>query len=231
MIFDLKGKRRRMVQGIYLMLAVLMGGGLILFGIGGGSLNGGLLDAFKGGGGSSSASKTIQKRIDNAEKQLAVNPQNQTALQEIIRDNYQLASLSADQNTGLFSADGKKNLQQASNAWQRYLNTTPANPNPTLASYMFQAYSQAGLNQPANATKAAEIVAAHQNTSAAYIQVVQYATLAGDKRTADLAAQKALELAPKGQRSSVKKLVQQARAAGTASSSSGQSSGTGGSGG
>src|SRR5438477_516484 len=83
-------------------------------------------DAFKGGGGSSSAEKTIQKQIDNAQKQLAANPHNQAALQQLIRDNYQLASLSADQTTGTFSADGKKNLQQASIAWQRYLATNPA---------------------------------------------------------------------------------------------------------
>src|ERR1051326_277251 len=100
MIFDLKGKRRRFVQGTYLTLAVLMGGGLVLFGIGGGSLNGGLLNAFTGGGGSSGGDKQIQQRIDNAQKQLAANPQNQAALQEIIRDNYQLATLSADQTTG-----------------------------------------------------------------------------------------------------------------------------------
>ena len=75
MIFDLKGKRRRMVQAVYLLLAVLMGGGLVLFGIGGGSLNGGLLDAFKSGGGSSSGNKAIQKRIDTAQRQLAANPQ------------------------------------------------------------------------------------------------------------------------------------------------------------
>jgi hypothetical protein len=218
MLFDLKGKRRRVVQGTYITLAVLMGGGLVLFGIGGGSLNGGLLDAFKGGGGSSNANKQIQQRIDNAEKQLAVNPQNQAALQEVIRDNYQLASLSADQTTGLFTADGKKNLRQAADAWQRYLNTNPAKPNPVLANYMFQAYGQVGLNQPANAEKAAEIVAAAQPSASAYLRVVQYATLAGDKRTADLAGQKALELAPKGQRSSVKKLVQQAKAAGATTS-------------
>ena len=34
MLFDLRGRRRRAVQGTYLMLAVLMGGGLVLFGVG-----------------------------------------------------------------------------------------------------------------------------------------------------------------------------------------------------
>lgn len=219
MLFDLKGRRRHVVQGTYVLLALLMGGGLILFGIGGGT-SGGLLDAFKGGGGSSSANSAIQKRIDAAERRLAVNPSDRGALQEIIRDNYQLASLSADPNTGLFSADGRKDLQQASSAWQRYLATNPAKPDATLANYMFQAYSQAGLNQPSNAQKAAEIVAADQNSSSAYIRVVQYATLAGDKRTAGLAAQKALALAPKGQRGSVKSLIKQAEAVGSAPASS-----------
>jgi hypothetical protein len=225
MLFDLKGRRRHVVQGTYVLLAVLMGGGLILFGIGGGT-SGGLLDAFKGGGGSSSANSAIQKRISAAERRLAVNPTDQGALQEIIRDNYQLASLSADPNTGLFSADGKKDLQQASSAWQRYLATNPAKPDPTLANYMFQAYSQAGLNQPANAQKAAEIVAADQNNSSAYIRVVQYASLAGDKRTAGLAAQKALALAPKGQRGSVKSLIKQAEALGSAPAASTGTTGT-----
>jgi hypothetical protein len=218
MIFDLKGKRRHVVQGVYLMLAILMGGGLVLFGIGGGSLNGGLLNAFTGGGGSSSGDKQIQQRIDNAQKQLAANPQNQAALQEIIRDNYQLATLSADQTTGLFSADGKNNLKDASTAWQRYLATNPAKPNVTLASLMTQAYQ--GLGDYGNAEKAALIVAGAQPSSAAYLRVVQYGTLAKppDTRTVNLASQKALDLAPKAQRSSVKKQIQAIKASGAATS-------------
>jgi hypothetical protein len=217
MLFDLKGRRRRVVQGTYVLLAVLMGGGLVLFGIGGGT-SGGLLDAFKGGGGSSSGNSAIQKKIDAAQRQLAVNPQNQAALEEIIRDNYQLAQLSADQTTGTFTADGKKNLQQAANAWQRYLNTNPAKPDPTLASFMTQAY--VGLGKLDQAEKAALIFAAAHPSSAAYLRVVQYAAQAKppDTRTLDLAGQKALGLAPKDARSSVKKQIQQLRAAATATS-------------
>jgi tetratricopeptide (TPR) repeat protein len=215
MIFDLKGKRRRFVQGTYLTLAVLMGGGLVLFGIGGGSLNGGLLNAFTGGGGSSSGNKQIQQRIDNAQKQLAANPQNQAALQEIIRDNYQLANLNADQTTGVYTDKGKQYLQQASSAWQRYLASSPANPNVTLASQMTAAYQ--GLGDYNKAEKAALIVAAAQPSSAAYLRVVQYASLAKppDTRTVNLASQKALDLAPKGQRSSVRKQIQAVKATAT----------------
>ncbi len=48
MLFDLRGRRQTAVKVIYAMLAVLMGGGLVFFGIGG-SVSGGLLDAFTGG--------------------------------------------------------------------------------------------------------------------------------------------------------------------------------------
>ena len=46
MLFDLRGRRRRLVQATYLSLAVLMGGGLVLFGIGG-DVSGGLFNAFE----------------------------------------------------------------------------------------------------------------------------------------------------------------------------------------
>src|SRR5204862_5861190 len=75
MLFDLRGAgRRRTVQGIYLGLAILMGGGLVLFGVGG-NVGGGLLDAVKGNG-SGSSSNTFEKRVQRLEKQLRINPQN-----------------------------------------------------------------------------------------------------------------------------------------------------------
>jgi len=61
MLFDLRGRgRRRTIQAIYVTLAVLMGGGLVFFGIGG-NTSGGLFDAFKGGSGSSRAADWIRK--------------------------------------------------------------------------------------------------------------------------------------------------------------------------
>jgi hypothetical protein len=218
MLFDLKGKRRRFVQATYLTLAVLMGGGLVLFGIGGGT-NGGLLDAFKGGGGGTSAEKQLKKEIKAAQTRLTVNASDQGALLTIAKDNYQLAAGRADPNTGTFDDKGKQNLAQAASAWERYLALNPAKPDDTVASYMLLAYGQAGLNKADKAKQAAEIVSEAHPSSNAYIQVVFYASLSGDTRTAKLAAQKALSLAPKGQRSSVKSLISQAEAVNTTSSS------------
>src|SRR3954468_10851166 len=102
MLFDLKGKRRRTVQGVYVTLAVLMGAGLVLFGIGS-SVNGGLFDAFNGGNGSNQGDSAGQKKIDAAQKTLATNPKNAAALAEVARGHYQLATANSDANTGAFA--------------------------------------------------------------------------------------------------------------------------------
>jgi hypothetical protein len=77
---------------------------------------------------------------------------------------------------------------------------------------MIQVYGF-GLNQPAKASQAAELVAEADPTSQTFLTFSQYAALAGQKRKADLAAEKALELAPKGERDTVKAFIEQAKAA------------------
>ena len=68
MLFDLRGRgRRRTVQVIYLSLAILMGGGLVLFGIGG-ATSGGLIDAIQGNSSTTSGTDAFQKRVDALEK-------------------------------------------------------------------------------------------------------------------------------------------------------------------
>src|SRR4051812_37110994 len=140
MLFDLKGKRRRVVQGVYLMLAVLLGVGLVAFGIGSG-VNGGLSDLF-GGGGSNKGDATIQKKIDTAEKQLQTNPTNTAALAEVIRGHYQLATAQSDPNTGQFTKDAGDDLGEAATAWEKYIATNPKKPDLGLARVMVHAYGR-----------------------------------------------------------------------------------------
>src|SRR3954453_2366011 len=92
MLFDLGGKRRRAVQATYLILAVLLGGGLVLFGIGG-SVSGGLLDAFKGGkGGGDNTNSLVTKRNDKLRGQLAKDPNNTVTLADLTRGEFQAAT-------------------------------------------------------------------------------------------------------------------------------------------
>src|SRR3954468_3033663 len=96
MLFDLRGRRRRAVQATYLTLAVLMGGGLVLFGIGG-NTSGGLFDAFKGGNGSG-GDKHAEKRVQRTKKVLARNPNDKAVLKALGRDEYQTATSQLPQN-------------------------------------------------------------------------------------------------------------------------------------
>jgi hypothetical protein len=208
MLFDLRGRRRHAVQVTYLFLALLMGGGLVLFGIGG-SVSGGLIDAFKGGGGGSSADSALEDRVDKAEERLAANPQNPVVLQNLIRDYYSLATSQRESGTIGFPDDAKDDLRKAGVYWQRYTQAVTGEPSAEAARYALQVYDVAALNRPKEAQKAAAILAQDSNDVASYLRLVSYAALAGDKRTADLAAKKAVDLAPKDQRKQVKQQAEQ----------------------
>ena len=210
MLFDLKGRRRRVVQVTYLLLAFLMGGGLVLTGIGS-DAPGGLLDAVLDRN-STSGNNLTQDRIDDNEKKLEENPRDKAALKELVRDWYQLANDEADPNTRQYTDKGKERLGNAAEAWERYLEVERKRVDASLASVMIEVYGPTGLNQPADAAKAAEaITAAQPNNAQAFLQLTQFAAQAGQTRKADLAGQKAIELAPKNQRSTVKALVEQAK--------------------
>ena len=212
MLFDLKGKRRRLVQGTYLMLALLMGGGLVLFGIGG-DVSGGLFDAFSDRQGNvSNADETFEERRDQARERLQRNPRDEQALKALVRANYQLASSAAGQATA-FPPEAQDDLRAAAAAWERYLALDPDPLDESLANLMLQAYGPGALNQLDKAVDTAETLARADQTSQSYLRLVQYASLAGDTRTADLAGRRAIDLAPRDQRSTVRDQVEQAKAA------------------
>lgn len=209
MLFDLQGKRRRVVQGTYLMLAVLMGGGLALFGIGS-DVQGGIFDAFKGGGADSgSGNSLISKRVERNEKKLKASPRSETLRKSLTRDYYQLATAQTSQTNSTFPADAKDELRKSGANWQAYLALSPDKPDPSLARVALQIYDPAALNKPDEAKEAARLVAQEEGNSNAYLNLVQYATLAKDTRTADLAGQKAIDLAKPSQRKQVRAQVKQ----------------------
>ena len=214
MLFDLRGKRRRAVQVTYASLALLMGVGLVGAGIGS-DVSGGVFDIFTGGndGDVSDANKPIQERIDKANDKLKANPRDQAALVDVVRGHYSLAATDTSREDGSFGEDGKKQLEKASDAWKRYLALKPREVDPALATLMSTAYGPLGLNQPENAVGATEIVAEQRDDPASYVQLVQAATQAGQTRKADLAGEKALELAAsKEERDAVKAALEQAKA-------------------
>jgi hypothetical protein len=223
MLFDLRGGgRRRVVQGIYLTLAVLMGGGLILFGIGG-NTSGGLLDAFNGSSGG--GSNPFKAEVKTAQRRVTAQPKSPTAWAGLARVRFQSASAgdnferSADGTGGQYTAKGKRELSLAGQAWDRYLALNPAHPDDNLASLMLQAFGPVGLNQPARAAQAAEVITEVRPDTSAFFQLAVYAYQAGQTRKGDLAALRAVSLAPKDQRDTLRTRLKDAKDAVAASSS------------
>ena len=100
----------------------------------------------------------------------------------------------------MFNADGNANLRKAAANWQAYLALKPEKPDTSLARLALQVYDPTALNRKTQAKDAAQLIAREENDAQAYLGLVQYAALAKDTRTADLAGQKAVDLAPAAQR-------------------------------
>jgi len=208
MLFDLRGRgRRRTVQVIYLSLALLMGGGLVLFGIGGGT-NGGLFDAINGGGsGSASVDSVFKKRLATYEQRIRANPQDAASYDGLAKLHFENAGTgdNFNQTQNAYTAKGLQELRQASAAWLRYLALDPPKPDVTTANIMTTAYGPAGLKQYGRAVQALELVIADRKESASlYAQLAILAAGAKQTRKSDLSEKKAIALAPKAQRKQLK---------------------------
>lgn len=231
MLFDLRARgRRRTVQAVYLTLAILMGGGLVLFGIGG-SVSGGLFDAIgltDGGSGNSTGGRDSLEEVEKrAAAQTRANPRNGPAWAELARTRFQLAGQgdNYDQAQGTFTARGKAELGQAVAAWERYLALDPPRPDAGTAALMVQAYG--ALERFEDGVRTAEVVADAQPSSISYFRLAVFAYGAGQTRKADLAGAKAVALAPPEQRAGVRaqiaavKRTPQAQGAGTGAGATG----------
>ena len=207
MLFDLSsGKRKRVVQVIYAFLALLMGGGLVLLGIGGAG-NGGLLDAIGIGGDSGSGDPQYEQQISDDEAKLEQDPQNTAAMLDLLRTHYLSATSSGvetDASTGQISIspDAHTELEDAAAVWQRYLKSDPDRPNTSAATNAVQVYQL--LGDASGAAEAQQIVADAQKSAAAYGQLAFYLYADFKFKEADAAADKAVAAADSSQRKTVK---------------------------
>lgn len=207
MLFDLRGRhRRRAVKVIYVGLALLIGGGLILFGVGAGTGGGGLLNAATENEGAGGASFSSQ--IKKYQKQTKTQPNNITAWEKLTLAQLHESGGEAYANptTGAPTAKGKELFSAASSSWERYLALNPPKPNLELAKLMLRVYGTEGLNQPSSAVQVLQlVVVAEPKNASYYVQLAEYAYKAKNVRVGDLASAKAVALAPSTKRVSLKK--------------------------
>jgi tetratricopeptide (TPR) repeat protein len=210
-IFDLKsGKRRRVVQVVFGILAFIFFISFVGFGIGS-NATGGIFDALGLSGDDSSSTPQYDQQIEDAQSTLQTDPKNQAALVNLVRYNVLAArgGISSDQASGTIeiSEDARSQLEDAAAAWRRYLKTDPKAPNLSAAVYAAEAYRN--LGDPAGAAGAQRVVAAKQNTAAAYNQLAIYLYSDGKIVAGDAAGDKAVQAADPTQRAQVKKSMEQ----------------------
>jgi hypothetical protein len=212
MLFDLRSRgRRRTVQVVYLGLALVLGGGLVLFGVGTGNGNGGLLNAFNGGGSSSAQGQALSAQEKAALKQTRLTPSDANAWAALVLARWDSAATGSNYDTanGSFTAGGKKELANAVADWQQYLKLTKS-PSSTLAQLAARAYG--ALGQYSGEASAWEIQsAANPGVAHGYECLAASAYAAGQTREGDLALNKALPMVPKLSRTTVKSEIQAAK--------------------
>lgn len=204
MLFDLKGKRKRLVQVVYLGLAILFGGGLVLFGVGG-NVSGGLIDAFRGGG--SANTSAFGDLVERAERRAAANPREPEVWLDIARAQFNLASSpeGSDAETGQLTDRGQQAIIEVAQAWERYLRLKPKKVDASVASFAALAYG--ALQDYDKAVETQDLAVESRPSANAYFQLADFAYRAGQVEAGDRAAKEAVRRTPADQRNTVRSLI------------------------
>ena len=213
MLFDLRSRgRRRTVQGVYLLMAVVLGGGLVLFGVGAGNGFGGILNAFTGNGSSSAQKQVVSQQETAALKETRTNPSSPTAWGDLLQARWTSAGQGSNYNssTQTFTASGKQELAGAATAWERYVSLTTT-VDPSLAVLAARAYVALGNYTGASSAWEKETESSPGEVKGfECLAIMAYS--AGQTRKGDLASAKALTLLPKAQQTTVKQSFTAAKA-------------------
>ncbi len=220
MLFDLRsGARRRTVKVVYLGLAILMFVGFVGFSIGSSGLSGGIVDAITGngstGGGDTAAVERLTTQVQTADAKTKTAPADAAAWAALVQARLRLANVgdNLDTNTGAYTAEGQRQLKAAGAAWDKYVALKPPTPDERLARQMAQAYVSIGN---ANAAVGAqEVLTEIDPTQQTYQNLALLAYQAGQTRKGDLAAAKAVSLAPKEDQKDLKTSLDSAKSQAT----------------
>jgi len=216
MLFDLRsGARRRTVKVVYLGLALLMFVGFVGFSIGSSGLSGGIVDAITGngssGGGDNAAVDRLTSQVQSADAKARTTPSDPAAWSALALARVRLANVgdNFDSATGNYTAAGRRQLSAAGAAWDKYLALNPPKPDERLARQMAQAFLSVGNTD--KAVSAQEVVTQADPTQQTFSNLAIFAYQAGQTRKGDLAAGKAVDLAPKADQKDLKTQLDSAK--------------------
>jgi tetratricopeptide (TPR) repeat protein len=212
LLFDLKGRRKRLVQVVYVMLAILFGGGLVLFGVGG-NVSGGLIDAFRGGNGSADNS-AFTDVVERAQRQAARNPNDPDAWIAVVRAQFNFARSPAgsDATTGALTDRGQQAVIEVTQAWERYEKLKPKKIDPNGASSAALAYG--ALQDYDKSVEIQQLAVEEQPSPTGYFQLADFAYRADQVKVGDRAAEQAVRSSPSDQRNTVRSLIKDLKSQG-----------------
>jgi hypothetical protein len=232
-LFDLRSpRRRRAIQIIFGGLAAIFAISFVALGVGTGGSGFSLSDLFGSGGGGSQSS-AFDDQIKAAEKQLQANPNDTTALANLVQYQYQAASASVD-SSGRISSGGIDHLRGAADAWNKYVKASPNDIGQTAALFAFQTFDllgtvdfqkartdssttdalrdvNAAVDDWGSAARAQQALIAAQpkkGVGAAYTKLAFYLYLSGQTQAANQAAAKAKAAGSKGSSAQLKQVEQ-----------------------
>ncbi len=211
MLFDLRGKRKKAVQVVYVMLAAIFLLGFVGFGIGVGGGPGGIFDALGIGNGSGSGSSAFSQQVAAAEARAKKHPQDEAALLNLARYEYlsgqsELGPPDATTGQPQVTDDAVATFNDAVDAWERYVKVAKK-PDPALAGQIAFAYSS--IQDFAGAARAQRINADARPSSNAYYQLAIYDYENLDLKAGDAAGQKAVQVSSGSQKKTAQKQVDQ----------------------
>jgi hypothetical protein len=130
MLFDLRGRRKRVIQVAYAILAVLMAASLFTVV---GPFN--LGDLF-GGGSTDNVAEPLEDRAAELEQQLRRDPDNEALLLRIIRTRYSAGTARIEVDASgvqTITPEARENYERVADAWDSYLRLKPEPPNAAAA--------------------------------------------------------------------------------------------------
>ena len=230
MLFDLQSpRRRRVIRVTFGALAAIFAISFVFLGVGTGGGGFSFSDLF-GGGSSGSTANAFDDDIKTAEQQIAVNPADTAALARLVQLQYSAANANTDSN-GAPTSEGEQHLQEAADAWNKYVKVSKGNPNPSTAVYALNTFDllarlnfaqarsdtstadaltdvTAAVDSWKTAAQAQQILIDDQPnkaTSNVYANLAQYLYLAGETQAGD----QAVAMAKQGKGSDASTLDQQ----------------------
>jgi hypothetical protein len=214
-LFDLQSpRRRRVIRVVFGGLALIFAISFVFLGVGTGGGGFSFSDLF--GSDSGSTSTAFDDDIDAAQQKLQTNPNDTVALASLVQFQYSAANANTESN-GAPTSDGEQHLQEAADAWNKYVQLSKGNASANTAVYALNTFDllarlnfarartdtttadaltdvTAAVDSWKTAAQAQQVLIDDQPNKAnsnSYANLAQYLYLAGDTKGGDEAVAQA----------------------------------------